>query len=73
MTPRFGQDPIFSMATMEDILKFIKNSTGEVIANHLEAVNHCPTTRIELRKELKKNGLSKKVYIPIDGEIINFN
>lgn len=61
------------LMTMEDILKFIKNSPGLVIANHLEAVNHCPTTRSELRNELKKNGLSKKIHIPIDGEIISFN
>jgi len=61
------------LMTMEDILKFIKNSPGEVIANHLEAVNHCPTTRVELHNELVKNELSKKVSILIDGEIISFN
>lgn len=56
------------LMTMEDILKFIKNAPGKVLANHLEAVNHCPTTRVELRKELERNGLSEKVEIPIDGE-----
>ncbi len=40
---------------MEDILKFVKNTDGIVIANHLEAVNHCPTTRTGLQKELEKN------------------
>jgi len=58
------------LMTMTDILKFVKNSNGHVIANHLEAVNHCPTTREELREELMKNGLSKSVSIPKDGEII---
>lgn len=58
---------------MDDILKFSKNAPEKVIANHLEAVNHCPTTRIELRKELEKIGLSKKVEIPIDGEILKMD
>mgnify|MGYP002639556015 CR=1 FL=1 len=55
---------------IDDIIKFSKNAPGKVIANHLEAVNHCPTTRDELRKELEKNGLSEKVEIPLDGEIL---
>ncbi len=57
---------------MKDILKFVKNTDGIVIANHLEAVNHCPTTRAELEKELEKNSLSHKVHIPNDGEMIVF-
>ncbi|MEM8901993.1 MAG: MBL fold metallo-hydrolase, partial [Bacteroidota bacterium] len=40
------------MMHMEDILKFIELAPGLAIANHLEAVNHCPTTRESLRKTL---------------------
>jgi len=58
------------LMTVSDILKFVKKSPQKVIANHLEAVNHCPTTRKKLREELEKNGLSDKVEIPMDGEII---
>jgi len=29
---------------MDDIIKFVKNSPKKVMANHLEALNHCPTT-----------------------------
>lgn len=58
------------LMTVSDILKFVKNSPDKVIANHLEAVNHCPTTRKKLREELEKYGLSDKVEIPIDGEMI---
>lgn len=57
---------------MDDILKFVKNAPNKVIANHLEAVNHCPTTRIGLREELKKINLSDKAFIPNDGESIDF-
>ncbi len=58
------------LMTMDDILKFVKESPGVVIANHLEAINHCPTTRAELKKELEKNNLLERVRIPIDGEIL---
>jgi L-ascorbate metabolism protein UlaG (beta-lactamase superfamily) len=53
---------------MDDILKFIKNAPGKVIANHLEAVNHCPTTRHQLKEEVAKNDLVDKVFVPDDGE-----
>ncbi len=54
----------------EEILTFIDQAPGQVIANHMEALNHCPTTRAELREELTKRGLSKRVHIPADGEQI---
>jgi L-ascorbate metabolism protein UlaG (beta-lactamase superfamily) len=60
------------LMTMEDIIKFTKNSTGIVIANHLEAVNHCPTTREQLSNELKRYGLLEKAKIPNDGQVIEF-
>jgi len=61
-------DPI--LMTIDDMLKFVNNATGLVIANHLEALNHCPTTREELKDRLKKENLFEKVYIPKDGETI---
>ena len=48
------------LMTMDDIITFTKNSSGIVIANHLEAVNHCPTTRTQLANELEKQGLLEK-------------
>lgn len=57
------------LMTMDDILTFVRKSPGKVIANHLEAINHCPTTRKALRATLEKYGLSEKVYIPADGEV----
>lgn len=53
---------------MTDLLKFIKNAPGKVLANHMEALNHCPTTREQLRNEIEKIGLIDKVAIPNDGE-----
>ena len=60
------------LMTLEDILKFIKNAPGKVIANHLEAVNHCPTTRAQLKEEVEKTGHSERVYIPLDGQSMTF-
>ena len=58
------------LMTIEDIIKFVEQSPGKVIANHLEALNHCPTTRKQLREKLTEKGLLDKVYIPNDGETI---
>lgn len=53
---------------MDDILKFINQAPGKVIANHLEALNHCPTKRIDLKKEISNLNLSEKVWVPDDGD-----
>lgn len=58
---------------MDDILKFATLAPGKVIANHLEALNHCPTTRQELRKALSDHGLLEKTIIPNDGECLEFD
>jgi L-ascorbate metabolism protein UlaG (beta-lactamase superfamily) len=58
---------------MDDILKFVRNAPNHVIANHLEAVNHCPTTRQQLKAEVSKIGLSDKIFIPNDGESRAYN
>ena len=60
------------LMTMEDILKFVKNAPGKVIANHMEAVNHCPTKRSTLKTKTTELGLLEKVYIPEDGETLTF-
>lgn len=57
---------------MDDILKFVKNAPNKVIANHLEAVNHCPTTRSQLKNEVSAIGLLEKVFIPMDGEFMTY-
>lgn len=58
------------LMTMEDIVKFVKNAPNKVLANHMEAINHCPTTRAMLKAELTQRRLIDKVFIPEDGEII---
>lgn len=60
------------LMNMDDILAFIQDAPGQVIANHLECLNHCPTTREHLRSQLEQRGLSEKVFIPEDGETLVF-
>ncbi len=53
---------------LDDIVKFAKNAPNKVFANHLEALNHCPTTRKALKERLIDEGLINKVFIPNDGD-----
>ena len=65
----FGQ-PL--LMRMDDILKFTTLAPGKVLANHLEALNHCPTTRSQLKTALSDHGLINKTSIPNDGECIEY-
>lgn len=58
---------------LDDVLEFIELAPGHVIANHLEAVNHCPVTRRQLLDAARKKGLAEKLSIPADGEVLVFD
>ena len=55
---------------VDDIIKFVKNTSGKVIANHMESINHCPLTRKELKEILINHSILNNVLIPDDGEIM---
>jgi L-ascorbate metabolism protein UlaG (beta-lactamase superfamily) len=55
---------------LEEIVTFVRAAPYKVIANHLEALNHCPTTRSQLKHTLESNGLLAKTFIPNDGETL---
>lgn len=57
---------------VEDVVKFVKTTEGKVIANHLEAVNHSPTKRTDLRATFKKEGMADRTYVPEDGAVMEF-
>lgn len=56
---------------LEEQLEFARLAPGIVIANHLEAMNHCPTTRADLRAAFAAAGLAERVLIPADGETLS--
>ncbi len=57
---------------LEEVLTFIRKAPGTVLANHLEALNHCPTQRSDLKCKLTAHGLDAKVIVPEDGETLEF-
>ncbi len=65
----FGKPILMPMGEM---LEFIRRSPGIVIANHLEALNHCPVTRDELRAAVAQAGFTAKTRVPKDGEVMVF-
>ena len=58
---------------LEEIVTFVRTAPNKVIANHLEALNHCPTTRSQLKKTLEEKNLLAKTFILKDGETINID
>jgi len=60
------------LMTVEEVVSFVRLAPGVVIATHLEALNHCPTTRVALREALERADLAHKVRIPADGEQLAF-
>ncbi|WP_296704999.1 MBL fold metallo-hydrolase [Algoriphagus sp.] len=62
-------DPI--TMTPEDIIKVQKKLPAtNIIAVHMDTINHCFVTRKILFEELKAKGLDSKIKIPMDGESI---
>ncbi len=64
-----GNDLLMSL---DEVIEFIKLSPTKVMANHMEALNHCPISRVELKQRLEQEHLSQKVFIPEDGESFEF-
>ncbi|MEW5734652.1 MAG: MBL fold metallo-hydrolase [Thermodesulfobacteriota bacterium] len=56
---------------IDEVMEFVGLAPGKVVAVHLEALNHCVTTRDMLRSRLQSSGLAGKVLIPEDGETIS--
>lgn len=53
---------------MEEVVEFVRLAPGKVVAVHMEALNHCATTRELLRERLGAEDLCDKVIIPEDGQ-----
>lgn len=45
----------------------------QVVAVHMEAINHCLETRADLRHHLKRMGVAASVLVPEDGEELTFD
>lgn len=56
----------------EEVLQFAQAARGIVVANHLEALSHCPVQRAGLRDAARRAGLAGRVLVPADGESLTF-
>ncbi len=54
----------------DELLEAVELSSGRVILNHLEAMDHCLIDRNSLRELMRRNKLENKAVIPNDGDII---
>lgn len=63
-----GGDVIMGLS---DVLEFMSLSEGVVIANHLEAINHCPVTREALASAAAGTGSADRLLIPADGQVLD--
>ncbi len=63
-----GQDIIMGIA---DAVSFTQLSKGTVVANHLEAISHCPVTRTALLAAAKQAGVSERLFAPTDGQTLD--
>lgn len=57
----------------DELLEAVELSSGRVILNHLEAMDHCLIDRKMLREIMRKNKLENKAIIPNDGDTIECN
>ncbi len=56
----------------DEAIRFARVAKGYVVANHLEALSHCPVSRAALRLAAVQAGVSARLLIPEDGECLHF-
>ena len=69
-TANFGLGDI--LFSVDELVTLARRAEGQLLFNHLEAVDHCRTTRGELRARMVAEGLGERVHIPGDGEALRF-
>ncbi len=57
----------------DQALRAASTGAGHFVLNHLEALDHCPTKRDELRAEAHRRGLAARIHVPDDGQCLEFN
>jgi L-ascorbate metabolism protein UlaG (beta-lactamase superfamily) len=65
-----GNDVIMGV---DDVLEFTRLNLGTVVANHLEAISHCPVTREELADAATEAGVAHRLLIPVDGQVLDLS
>ena len=68
---RFDFGPEIIMG-LEQAVEFATHCQGKVVANHLEALDHCRVTREALERRIHQEGLGERFFVPADGESLVF-
>lgn len=63
-----GPDILFSVSELVELTMLAQQQGAKVVFNHLESLDHCPTTRAALRELMSARGLDAGVFVPEDGE-----
>lgn len=64
-----GGDILFSV---DELMELTRRAHGQIVFNHLEALDHCATTRAGLRLRLGAEGFGGRTFVPEDGETLTF-
>lgn len=56
----------------DDISRALTLMPGVVIANHLEALDHCPVTRTDVAEAAVRARVDNRLVIPADGQTVEF-
>jgi len=54
----------------EQAIAFTQLARGKVVANHLEAISHCPVSRAALAAAAQQAGVESRLFMPADGELL---
>jgi hypothetical protein len=57
----------------QDVVDLLRLTQGQVVANHLEALRHCPVTRTGLAQAATQAGMQARLHVPADGETLTFH
>ena len=55
-----------------DMAEAARLTPGALVVNHLEALDHCPTTRAAVRQLAVDGGWADRLWVPEDGESRSF-
>ena len=60
------------LMSMAEVRHFAELAPEEVVAIHLEALNHCPLTRAQIRELANEPGIGRRLHVPDDGQTLEF-
>ncbi|NMH65505.1 MBL fold metallo-hydrolase [Shewanella salipaludis] len=66
----FGGEIIMGV---DEVMALADLALGQVVANHLEALDHCPVSRRELIEAVSRRSWQTRFHVPADGQSLIFN